>query len=66
MHTCLAWTPLQRVAGNGFLCVSGKGNPPFKVVIDKAAAESRPDDVKQLLDYAKDQSLMLQCIIQEK
>lgn len=35
------------------------------VVIDKAAAESRPDDVKKLLDYAKDRSLSLECSMEE-
>ena len=54
------------MAGGGFLCVSGRGAPHIKVVIDKSAAESRPEDVRKLLDYAKRQSLMLQCSVQEE
>ena len=36
------------------------------MVIDKTAAKSRPDDVRKLLDYVKDQSLMLECSVQDR
>ena len=36
------------------------------MVIAKTAAESRPEDVRKLLDYAKDESLMLECSVQDR
>ena len=35
------------------------------MVIEKAADESRPEDVRKLVDYAKNQSLSLECSVQD-
>ena len=36
------------------------------MVIDKTGAKSRPEDVRKLLDYVKEQSLMLECSVQDR